>query len=107
MTKVFISTSSFAEHDATPLQLLKDAGLDVELNPHGRQLTPDECFNLYKDIDGLIAGTEALTAEVLKSACKLKVISRCGAGLDSVDLKAAKKLGIKIISEKNFLNMVK
>ncbi len=98
MPKVFISTSSFAEHDASPLQLLKGAGMDVQLNPHGRKLTLKECLNLYGDIDGLIAGTEALTAEVLRAASNLKMISRCGAGADNVDQEAAKELGIKVFT---------
>ncbi|MHB8104019.1 MAG: phosphoglycerate dehydrogenase [Dehalococcoidales bacterium] len=96
--RVFISTSSFAEHDDLPLKLLKDAGLDGQLNPYKRQLTKDECLSLYKDIDGLIAGTEALTADVLKAAKNLKVISRCGTGMDNVDLEAAKQLGIKVLN---------
>ena len=96
--RVFISTSSFAKYDASPLDLLKDAGLAVQLNPHGRKLTPDECLNLYKDIEGLIAGTEALTAEVLKSAGNLRVISRCGAGGDNVDQEAARELGLKVFT---------
>ena len=96
MPRVFISTSTFAEYDTSPLQLLKDAGLSIELNPHGRKLTTEECLNLYKDIDGLIAGTEALNAEVLKSARNLKVISRCGAGTENVDQEAAREMGIKV-----------
>jgi len=96
MPSVFISTSSFAENDASPLKLLKDAGMDVEVNPYGRMLTPDECLNLYKDIDGLIAGTEALTAEILRSARKLKVVSRCGVGTDNIDMNVAKELGIRV-----------
>ena len=95
---IFISTSSFAEHDKLPLKLLNDAGMNVQVNPYKRQLTKDECLNHYKDIDGLIAGTEALTAEVLKSAQKLKVISRVGVGLDNVDMEAAKKRGIKVFN---------
>jgi D-3-phosphoglycerate dehydrogenase len=96
--KVFVSTSSFAEHDDLPVRLLKDAGLDIQLNPYGRKLAADECLNLYKDIDGLIAGTETLMAEVLKSARKLKVISRCGVGMDSIDLEAARQQGIKVFN---------
>ena len=96
--KIFISTTSFAEYDASPLKLLKDASLDVQLNPYGRKLTPDECRHLYKDIDGLIAGTEALTAEILKSASNLRVISRCGVGIDNIDLKAAKRRGIPVFN---------
>jgi len=98
MPRVFISTSSFAEHDALPLELLNDAGMYVQVNPYGRKLTPDECLTLYKDIDGLIAGTEVLTAEVLKSARNLKVISRCGVGMDNIDLEMAGKQGIQIFN---------
>jgi D-3-phosphoglycerate dehydrogenase len=98
MPKVFISTSSFAEYDKLPLKLLQDAGIASQANPYGRKLTEDECLNLFRDADGLIAGTEPLTAEVLKSAKKLKVISRVGVGLDNVDLDAAKKRGIKVFS---------
>jgi D-3-phosphoglycerate dehydrogenase len=98
MPKVFISTTSFGEYDASPLKFLEDAGIGVQLNPHKRKLTPEECLCLYKDIDGLIAGTEALTAEVLKSARNLRVISRCGTGMDNIDLKAARQQGIKVFN---------
>lgn len=98
MLKVFISTSSFGEYDDLPVRLLKDAGLDIELNPYGRKLAADECLSLYKDIDGLLAGTEALTADVLRSARKLKVISRCGVGIDNIDLKVARQQRIKVFS---------
>jgi D-3-phosphoglycerate dehydrogenase len=96
--KVFVSTSSFAEYDKLPLKLLQDAGVEYQVNPYGRKLTEDECLKLFGDADGLIAGTEPLTAEVIKSAKKLKVISRVGVGLDNVDLEAAKKRGIKVFS---------
>ncbi len=96
--RVFISTSSFVQYDASPLKLLTDAGMEVQLNPYQRKLTPDECLNLYKGIDGLIAGTESLTAEILKSASKLRVISRCGAGADNIDMGVAKELGIKVFT---------
>jgi D-3-phosphoglycerate dehydrogenase len=72
--------------------------MDVQVNPYQRKLTKDECLSLYKDIDGLIAGTEALTAEVLKSARNLRVISRCGVGMDNIDLEVAKQQGIKVFN---------
>ena len=98
MYKVFISTSSFAEYDRTPLDILESSGILYQLNPQGRKLQFDECVKLYKGIDGLIAGTEMLTYEILKNAGKLKVISRCGTGLDNVDLQAARNLGIKVFN---------
>lgn len=46
---------------------------------------------------GMIAGVEPITAAVLKDAAPhLEVISRCGTGLDNVDLSAAEKLGIVV-----------
>ena len=95
---IFISTSSFAEYDKLPLKLLGDAGMKAQINPYKRQLIREECLLHYKDIDGLIAGTEALTAEVLQSAPKLKVVSRVGVGLDNVDIAAAKQRGIKVFN---------
>ena len=96
--KVFISTSSFGKYDDLPIRLLQNAGLDIHLNPYGRKLAADECLSLYGDIDGLIAGTEILSAEILRSARNLKVVSRCGAGTDNVNLEAAAELGIRVFA---------
>jgi D-3-phosphoglycerate dehydrogenase len=78
--------------------MLADAGFIARVNAYKRKLTRDECLSLYGDIDGLIAGTETLSAEVLKAAGKLKVISRVGVGLDNVDMAAAKQQGIKVFN---------
>ena len=94
--KVFISTSSFAKDEDRPLDMLKESGLEVSLNPYGRKLSEDEIEGVLHDVDYLIAGTEPLTQRVLESAKRLKVISRCSTGLDNVDIKAADKLGIKV-----------
>jgi D-3-phosphoglycerate dehydrogenase len=94
--KVLISTSSFAQADRKPLELLTAAGVDYQLNPHGRQLKADESIALLSGMDGVLAGTEKLDQSVLPKATGLKVISRCGVGLDSVDLKAAAELGIRV-----------
>lgn len=94
--RIFISTTSFGRWDDTPLKSLKDAGLNIALNPYGRKLTREEVINLAGRATGLIAGTEPLDLEVLKKLKQLKVISRCGTGLDNVDIDAAKELGIKV-----------
>lgn len=96
--KVFVSTSSFGAHDTTPLDRLKQAGVDVVLNPYKRVLTSEESQTLLSDIDGLIAGTEALSRDVLMHAPKLRVISRCGAGLENVDMNAASELHMQVFN---------
>ena len=94
--RIAVTTSSFATYGDEPLRLLKQAGLDIVLNPFGRKLTPDETKELLAGCAGVVAGTEALTADVLEALPDLEVISRCGVGMDSVDLAAAERLGIKV-----------
>ena len=96
--KVLVSTSTFCEFDSTPLEKLKACGLEVLLNPYARRLKPQESVALLQGVRGLIAGTELLDSEVLSQATSLKVISRCGVGMDNVDLAATKELGIEVIS---------
>lgn len=98
---VLATTSSFAQDDAAPREALAAAGLEVRVNPFGRKLTEGEAIALlaeHKPI-GLFAGVEPLTAKVLDAAAPhLKAISRCGVGLESVDLDAARRLGIPVYS---------
>jgi D-3-phosphoglycerate dehydrogenase len=59
-------------------------------------LTEDELAEMVTDFDVIIAGTEPITAKVMDKATTLKMISRVGIGLDSVDLLAAEERGIKV-----------
>ena len=95
---VFISTSSFGESDAKPLEILEAAGLEVQLNPYHRTLSKGEIIDLGVESEGIIAGTEPLDEEVLEKLEHLRVISRCGAGLDNVALDAAERQGIQVFN---------
>ncbi|MGH9465154.1 MAG: phosphoglycerate dehydrogenase [Thermoanaerobaculia bacterium] len=95
---VAISTSSFARVDRRPLERLAAAQYTVRTNPHGRTLSHDETAALLAGAVGLIAGTETLDRALFAQATSLRVISRCGAGLDNVDLAAAAALGIVVRS---------
>ena len=59
-----------------------------------KKITTDELTEMITDFDVIIAGTEQITVKVMDRAKNLKMISRVGVGLDSVDLLAAKKHGI-------------
>ena len=107
MPKIAITTTSFGEYDKQSIMLLEENGFEIILNPYGRQLKRDEIIELCKHAVGIIAGTETLGAEVLEKLTQstalnpqssLKVISRCGTGLDNVDLESAQKLGIKVFN---------
>lgn len=99
MSKFIISTSSFDINNNPHVQQLIQKGLQVVTNPHGRKLTEDEIIELLAgNVIGMIAGIEPLTERVLASTKSLKVISRCGTGMDSVDLAAAKQRGIAVFN---------
>jgi D-3-phosphoglycerate dehydrogenase len=97
LSKILISTSSFNVKDNKPLSNLKKNGYEHLLNPYGRRLTEIEVMELLQeDVVGMIAGVEPLTRKVLMEAGNLKVLSRCGIGMDNVDLEAARELDILV-----------
>ncbi|OQW38992.1 MAG: hydroxyacid dehydrogenase [Proteobacteria bacterium SG_bin4] len=99
MNTLVISTSSFDIDNNPPLQQLLQKSMRIVTNPHKRKLTEDEIIELLSNgATGLIAGIEPLTDRVFQASPQLKVISRCGAGLDSVDLNAAKQRGITVLN---------
>jgi len=63
---------------------------------HIYALKEAELIPLLTDVDGLIAGLDEFSGKAMKSANRLKVISRYGVGLDNVDLEAARGLGIEV-----------
>ena len=99
MSKLIISTSSFDVDNNSCLQHLINSGMHIVGNSYKRKLTENEIIELLgKDTIGMIAGIEPLTERVFASAKGLKVVSRCGAGLDSVDLTAAKLRDISVFN---------
>lgn len=95
---VAISTSSFGVESSKPLDLLREAGFEIRGNPHGRTLAGAEILEHLTGVVGLVAGTEKLTREVLQQLPQLKCVSRVGVGMDSIDLAAARELGISIVN---------
>lgn len=95
--KILISPSTFAAMDSAPLAELQRHGFEIVRNPFGRKLSEEELLQLLPGVVGTIAGLEPLNRKVLAQS-NLKVISRCGIGLDNVDLDAALDLGIQVFN---------
>lgn len=98
MAKVSITTTTFAQYNNEPLEILREQGIEIIKNPYGRKLKNEEIFALCKDCAGIIAGTEIYDADILAKLKNLKVISRCGTGIDNIDLVAAKKQRIEVFN---------
>ncbi len=76
---------------------LAEANIEAVSYPVKQFLTEGELLPIINQFDGVIAGDDQFTETVLKAGLpRLKVISKWGVGLDSIDLDAAKKLGIEV-----------
>jgi D-3-phosphoglycerate dehydrogenase len=75
---------------------LESVGANYSINPLSRKLTEQELIQLIGETEVLIAGTEPITEAVLDAAPSLRLISRVGIGLDSVDLLAARERGVAV-----------
>ena len=74
------------------VDLFEAAGFEVV---EGRIRSTEDFIDLMRDADGAQVGTLPLTSRAVMEACpKLKVVSRMGVGVDSIDLDAATELGV-------------
>ena len=94
INKVLITTVTFGQVNRAPLDMLESHKIQYLINPLNKKLTEDELLSLVSDFDVIIAGTENISSKVMDKAKNLKMISRVGIGLDSVDLLAAERHGI-------------
>jgi len=84
------------------LPLLERHGLQVIVPPVQERLEEVELLAYAGQFDGTICGDDRYTSRVLQAcAPRLKVISKWGTGLDSIDRAAAARLGIKVFNTPN------
>jgi phosphoglycerate dehydrogenase-like enzyme len=78
-------------------------GADVELVAADvrERLSEEELLGVLDGFDGIICGDDRITRRVLDSAPRLKVISKWGTGIDSIDSAAAKEKGIPVFRTPN------
>ena len=95
--KILVTPTSLTpDKKSAALDALRSFADEIIYNPHGRPLVQAELKELLAGCDGFVAGLDYIDADVINSCDKLKVISRYGAGVDRVDLEAAKAKGIVV-----------
>lgn len=65
------------------------------------RLEEDDLLHYAADIHGVICGDDRFTERVLSQAKKLKVISKWGTGIDSIDQEACRTYGVKLCNTPN------
>jgi D-3-phosphoglycerate dehydrogenase len=79
--------------------IFDELGVEVVLADVQERLSEAELLEYAGLIDGVICGDDRFTEKVLKAATpRLRVISKWGTGIDSIDTKAAKQLGIQVLN---------
>jgi D-3-phosphoglycerate dehydrogenase len=91
---VLISTRSFSTGDLDLNKILIDSGCEIRKISTTHDLA--EISTDLKEAVAWIAGVAPITSEMLDLAPNLKIISRYGVGVDSVDLIAAKDRGVLV-----------
>lgn len=92
MTQRVLITTAYLEPGGEVDRLLLEAGFETAFaHRSGPRLR-----RVITDVDAVVAGTDAFSAEVIDAAGRLKVIGRCGAGYDNIDVEAATRKGIAV-----------
>lgn len=76
--------------------MLEAEGCNVIVPTVNERLEEHELLDLIGEIDGTICGDDRYTRRVLEAAPRLKIISKWGTGIDSIDRTACDELGIRI-----------
>lgn len=77
--------------------VFEGAGMDLIVAPVEERLSEQALLQYAGEFDGTICGDDQYTAAVLEAcAPRLRVISKWGTGIDSIDRQAAERLGIRV-----------
>lgn len=95
---VFVALQEFSAGSDLPRRTLEQAGFRVEFNSLGRRLQREEMPRLLREADAVLAGVEPYDGNLLRSLTRLRCISRCGVGTDSIDLPVARELGVAVLT---------
>jgi len=78
------------------IKILKDAGFEIDINPN---ISYEELKGKVRDYDVLVVRSRTkVTREIIEAGEKLKVVGRAGAGIDNIDVEAAKEKGVKVLN---------
>ena len=79
----------------------EENGIEILVPPVSERLEEEELLRYVEGIHGVICGDDRFTSRVLEAATDLKVISKWGTGIDSIDKDACKRLGIALYNTPN------
>lgn len=97
--KVVVTARNFSTDDKTALQMLQDAGFEVEDHSKediGSGTDEEYIRSLVLDAFAVICGPEKVSNKAIAESKNLKIVSRRGIGYDSIDIDFCKKNGVAV-----------
>jgi D-3-phosphoglycerate dehydrogenase / 2-oxoglutarate reductase len=94
--RVIATARAFCASDGPHQAIIRDAGLELVLAAGSAPLSAAQLAPLAADADALLLGLDRCDASVFAAAPRLRVVSRFGAGVDTVDLEAAARHGVTV-----------
>ena len=76
--------------------VFEDHDIEVVTAEVNERLSESELLVLASDVDGVISGDDQFTEGVLSAVPRLRVISKWGTGVDSIDREAARRHGVAV-----------
>jgi D-3-phosphoglycerate dehydrogenase len=102
--KLVILSRSFAKSSDEPLKYLQENNIDYELKRNNEPENEEKIANSIGDADAVIVGSEIIGQKVFDRCKNLKIISKHGVGLDSIDLVGAEERNIVVTNTVNANN---
>jgi len=99
--KVLVSAPYMQKDIDKFLDFFDKHNIDITLPELRERLSESELLEIIADFDGAICGDDMFTRRVLLASKKLKVLSKWGTGINTIDVKAAEELGIKVCNTLN------
>lgn len=81
--------------------IFDDHGIELIVPTVEERFEEEDLLQWIGDVDGVICGDDRFTERVLQAATRLKVLSKWGTGIDSIDQEACKKMDIAIRNTPN------
>ncbi len=92
--RVLVTARAFWVSGQAAKEYLEAAGCEVVYTPEAGPLKEEVLIERLQGFDAIIGSSDPYNARVFESCPQLKVVSRCGVGIDSVDVPAATEAGI-------------
>ena len=94
--KVLVTARAFWVSGQEAEAALESAGCEVVRSPQAGPIPEDLLIAQLQGCEGVIGSSDPYTKRVFTECPQLKVVARCGVGIDSVDLTGATETGVVV-----------